>query len=594
MSKLDTLQLQQLYRGQSKFINNIFQRALQSVSKTPPPVIGLTEINSKSEDPYLPYNGAYIRRIFVETFNFDRSFNDTTQRDRSFGARVGKALHAVTRPSVVRDNLFVKQGKPLNAYMLADNERYLRTLPFIQDARIVVKPLLHCTDSVDLVIYTKDLLSIAGGAASQGTNLVTGNIYETNLGGRAQRLELMGLYNRGRTPTTDYGALYRKNNILGSFIEGTALYNRININRFTNQEEHVEQLNLYRPLISPYSSMAGSMSFSNNRAYNVYNLAGRNFFNYKYENFDVWAGYNVAISKLTATNNSIRDRRFFALRYYNKVFDVRPQQVANRFDPFYNKTRYLLGQLTFFRQDYFKTQYIYGFGTTEDLPYGYNVSITAGWHRQEAMERPYAGIKTTYYLRTKPGDFFKLYLKAGGFLRNNLVQDGSLLVGATAYSRLLNWGTTQVRPFVNASYTKLTNRVVYEPLALNNFYGIRGFLSDSIYGTQRCSVQLEAAFYIKRKLFGFKFAPFPYADFAVITPENAPFAKSLLYTSVGGGLRARNESLVFETIEIRAYYFPVTPANTRDFKVILSTNLRFRYTSNYVTAPDLVQLNDEN
>jgi len=37
-----------------------------------------------------------------------------------------------------------------------------------------------------------------------------------------------------------------------------------------------------------------------------------------------------------------------------------------------------VGQFTFFRQDFYKTNYIYGFGTTEDVPQGYNVAVTFG------------------------------------------------------------------------------------------------------------------------------------------------------------------------------------------------------------------------
>jgi hypothetical protein len=318
-----------------------------------------------------------------------------------------------------------------------------------------------------------------------------------------------------------------------------------------------------------------------------------NNFHIKYERFDAWVGYNVAIKKLTATNNNIRDRRFFAVRYNNKVFDKIPSQVGNNFDPFYNNTRYVLGQFTFFRQDYFKTQYIYGFGATEDLPYGYNIAVTGGWHQQAGVDRTYAGLKATYYIASVNGDFIRFYFKSGGFLKQNTIKDKSLLVGGSAYSRLFFINSTKIRQFVNASYTTLNNQVTYEPLYLNNFYGLRGFLSDSAFGTKRMSVQLETSFYIKQKLFGFKFAPFPYADFSLITPQGQPFRKSLLYTSVGGGLRARNENLVFETIEVRAYYFPIAPTNMRGFKVILTTNIRFRYSSNYVSAPELVPLNEE-
>jgi hypothetical protein len=130
-------------------------------------------------------------------------------------------------------------------------------------------------------------------------------------------------------------------------------------------------------------------------------------------------------------------------------------------------------------------------------------------------------------------------------------------------------------------------------LRIDNFYGLRGFLSDSAYGSRRISLQLETEFYLKFKLLGFQFAPFTYGDMTLITPEKSPLSDSKLFSSLGGGIRGRNENLVFETIELRAYFFPIAPNNMKGFKLILNTNIKYRYSSNYISAPDLVQLNNQ-
>ena len=589
LSHLDSLKLNNLHFTHNKFINNIFQQAINSAKKSPDAANNY--LNGKSEDPYLPYQGKIIRNIIVDPLNFDRSFTDTTKIDKSFAARVGKQLHKTTRKFVIRDNLFIEEKTPLNAYKLADNERYIRSREYIQDARIIVKPIKGKPDSVDIYIYTKDLFSIAGGASSQIFNHINIDAYETNLAGMAQRLELTSLYDNTRSPEWGYGGLYRKDNVMHSFIDATVAYSTMSLSSFTNEEETAKSLNLSRQLVSPYSRTAGGLTISENQAYNLYNVPDNVFYRYKYDLFDVWGGYNLGIKQLTATNNTIRDRRFFAVRYLTRHFSEVPAQVGNRYDPVFNTTQAVLGQLTFFRQDYYKTQYIYGFGTTEDLPYGYNIALTGGWQKNLDLERPYGGITASQFIATGYGDFIQLFLRSGGYLHDNKVQDGSLLVGATAYSRLIFWNSTKIRQYINLSYTHLYNRVTYAPLTIDNTFGVRGFLSDSVYGTRRLSLQMETEFYLKAKLFGFKFAPFPYGDLTLITPENSPYSKSSLYSSVGGGVRARNENLVFQTIELRAYYFPIAPVNMKGFKVILTTNVRFRYSSNFITAPDVVQLN---
>ncbi|MES2701276.1 MAG: hypothetical protein V4649_01500 [Bacteroidota bacterium] len=584
----DSLNLRNVRFTKNKFINKIFQQAVGSVTRDGS---GNIITRGKSEDPYLPYQGKIIRNIYVTTLNFDRSFTDTAHRDKGILTTIGKGLHRVTREFVVRNNLFVKEHTELNAYKVADNERYLRTLDFISDARIIVQPVRGSKDSVDLQVYTKDFFPISGGMASAGLNHVTTNLYDANIGGLGQRLELASLYDYNRHPYWGYGGLYRQNNVGGSFVDATVGYSVMNINSYTRTEESQTYVALSRRLLSPYSKIAGAISFSTNQAYNLYNAPDSLFYKYKYDFFDVWAGYNVAIGRLTATNNSIRDRRFFSMRYYKRNFYEVPWQIDKKFHFIYNTSEAVLGQITFFRQDYYKTQYVYGFGTTEDLPYGYNIAVVGGWHTQLGRERPYAGLNASRYLATSKGDFVELYMRSGGFLWNKGLQDGGFVVGAAVYSRLAFVGSTKIRQYINASFSYQHQTVTGPPLRLNTPYGLRGFLSDSVNGARRLSVQLETTFYLRWRLLGFQFAPFPYADFALIAPENWPTSRSSLYTSLGGGVRMRNENLVFETIEARAFFFPVAPSNMRAFKIIVSANLRYRYPSSLITAPDIVQLN---
>ncbi len=586
---IDTGSLNNLQVSHNKFVNNIFQQAVNSIKKTPGP--GASYLNGKSEDPYLPYQGKIIRHINIETINFDRSFKDTSLRDNTLGSRVGRRLHMTTSNFVIRNNLFIKENTPLNAFKVADNERFIRSLEYIHDARFIVDTVEGATDSVDVTVITKDLFSIAGGMEADGLNRISANVYDANLAGMGQRLELTGLYAKTRENHFGFGGYYRKNNMFHTFIDATIGYSTVNISPLTNSEQTTEYLTLSRPLISPYSRVAGALTISHNEAYNSYNLPDSQIFKYRYNLFDAWAGYNLGIKLLTATNNTIRDRRFLSFRVFDRQFVRPPYQIEGRYNPIYNSAQAALAQITFFRQDYYRSQYIYGFGFTEDLPYGYNIAITTGWHRQLDLQRPYGGINATHFIATKKGDFIKLYLRAGGYLHEGSVQDGGFLVGATIHGRLFNIDETKVRSYINASYTHLYNRTTTEPLRINNDFGPRGFLSDSAFGSQRLTIQLETVFYLPYKLWGFQFAPFPYLDFTGVTPQDAPFSKSNLYTSLGGGIRARNENLVFETIEARAYFFPVAPNNMKGFKVVVNANLRYRYANNYITAPELLKLN---
>lgn len=592
-NKFDPGKLDSIRVSNHQFINSIFSKAVKSIQRRSDTAEDLI-LNGKSEAPYIPYEGRIIRKIKVEALDFERNFADTGKRKRSLATRVADAAHTNTRAYVVRNSLFIKENTPLDAYKVADNERYLRTLNYISDARIVVKPINGSPDSVDLLVITKDFFSLSADGASDALNHIHARVIDANLWGSGQSLELSGLYDYNRSPNFGYGAIYRNNNIGPSFINTSIGYNLANVNPLTNEEESSRFISFDRPLVSPYSHFAGGFLLSFNQAYNLYHLPDSSVYLYKYDLIDGWIGYNLGINKIDQNiNNKIRDRQFLSLRYFNYHFNEVPYQTDNMFNPVYNDRQAILGQITFFKQDYFKTQYIYGFGTTEDLPYGYNISFTAGWFKQLNLRRPYLGINVSRYIATQRGDFVQLFLKSGSFYDGGQFQDASLLIGATAFSRLFFINQTKIRQFITFNYSRLFNMLTYAPLRINNAYGVRGFLSDSAYGDRRISVQLETEFYLKYKILGFKFAPFPYADVSLLTPIGKPISNSIMYPSLGGGIRARNENLIFETIELRLYYYPRTVENMRGFKIILNSNIRYRYNSNYVTKPDLIQLNTD-
>lgn len=573
-------------------LHNIFQDAVNSMRRSP----GDTANNVlliKSEETFRKHEGKYIRNIVVQRFGFERTFTDTSNRITFVGTKILNALHTDTRERIIRENLFIKEGTRLNPYELADNERYLRTLDFIQDARIFVRPVRTHPDSVDLLVFTKDLFTLTG-VLDASFNSVKLRVAEANLMGTAQRVQVTGLWDKARLPRTGYEVLYSKSNINGSFVNGTIGYSVINGGRSDGTEdEEAFFIRLDRPLVSPFSHVAGGIEFSVNNSMNVYQKPDSLYFNYKYNIYDAWAGYNLGTKRLEDYKNYTdnRNRVFVSARYLQSDFLHVPEQIGKRFDPIYNDKEAILGQITFFRQDFYKLNYLYGFGTTEDVPTGYNISLTAGWFKQRDLERPYAGIVAQQFLVTPKGGYINPVVKLGGFYNRNRIEDAGILASVNYFTRLFFVNRWKLRENMKVSYSQIYRRIIYEPLRLNNVYGLHEFSTDSVTGNRRISLYAESILYTNRKFWGFRFAPFVSGDFSLIGYENTPFSKSDIYSGVGGGVRTRNENLIFGTIELRAIYFPRTVFDIQQFRVILNSDIRFRYKSTYVKAPDIIRLN---
>lgn len=552
----------------------------------------LTVLNTKSETPFIPYQGKIIRHITTNELGFSKTLQDTSNRIRYVGTRIINALHRNTRGWVIKNHLFFRENTHLNAYILADNERYLRSLDFIRDARIVVRQV-GGTDSVDVEVVTKDLFTITGALKVKGIKGIGARGAEANFLGMGQRIQITTLLDRNRQPAFGYEFLYSKSSLGKSLATITVGYTVVNSGISTGmEEEKALYFRIFRPLVSPYSRLAGGLEISFNSSQNYFRKPDPDFYRYAYNLVDVWAGYNLGVTKLLQ-KGAIRDRSFLAFRLLHNDFTHLPEQVAGNFDPVYNSKEAALAEFTLFRQDFYKSNYIYGFGTTEDIPSGYNLAITTGWFKQLHLQRPYAGFNVNHFVTSKRGELAQYFVRAGSFWNNGKMQDASLLVGGNVFSKLYLLNTLKLRANVRFSYTRTFNRITSEPLRINNPFGLRSFRADSAQGVQRISMYTESFVLTTYRVLGFQLAPFGFTDFSLLSPNQEKIYKQNLYSGFGGGVRTRNENLIFGTLELRFIYFPKTPETFRAFKIAFKSNLRFRYNSRYVKAPDIIQLNSD-
>lgn len=553
------------------------------------------QYNARIENYYQPYEGKIIRNIEFREFGFERSFSDTASRIKYFGTNILNHLHNNSKSWVIRANLFIKKGDSLHAYVVADNERYLRSLNFIRDARILVKSISPTSDSVDLLVVTKDLFSLTGSIHNFTLDKQELSVGDENFLGLGQSISVDMLQDRSRNPNYGIGAEYEKYNIGNSFTNVGLRYSDIGSNIYNyNKNEHGAYINIDRPLYSQYASYYGFLHLSN--VWSVHSFPpfeglDSNFYKYHYRMLDASVGYNID-AKRHLGENIVPLRKVISLRYYTYNFLESPYQFQNRYVEMLNDRQAYLAQFTLFKQKFFKTRYILGFGATEDIPYGFNFSFTGGWYKLKDLSRPYIGIDANRYAYTEKGDIVQFFLRTGAFLNSGL-QDGTILLGSSFYSRLMVWNNLKIRQFMRLSYTSQFNTYVAEPLRINNTFGLQDFIQDSIQGNERTTLRSETVFYTPGKVFGFSFAPFLTGDLSYLPPTTKSINQSSFFYGIGGGLRTRNENLVFGTIELKAIYFPKRIPGQHQFKVGITTNLRFRYNSSYVSEPSLIQYNSD-
>jgi len=244
---------------------------------------------------------------------------------------------------------------------------------------------------------------------------------------------------------------------------------------------------------------------------------------------------------------------------------------------------------TIFKQDFYKTNYIYGFGRNEDVPEGFNASVIGGWTNKDNRGRAYYGLEGQRSHFNGKGFYSSYTLRFGGYTYKGRWEDVDILVGIDHFTRLKKLGGKWLnRNFYGASFTKQMRPVLNQPLFLRSVFGLPYFDNGTISADFRGTAKGESVFFNTTKFWGFRLAPFVFADMSLVTPINQAFKNSELYSAWGAGVRTRNENLIFGTIELRGYFFPKPIGSMRDYKVELSTSLRFKYNNTFIRKPDFV------
>ena len=167
----------------------------------------------RSEKSFQQYAGKAVRKIIVRKLAFGQNILDTSERIIGAISRFANKLQTGTKPFIIEQFVFVKEGETLDPYRLADNERLFRQLDFIKDSRIRVVSLRDNPDSVDVYVIVRDVFSIGGKADASGINELSATVYDANLFGRAQRINYTLLLDKNRKPKFGSDILFRKYNI---------------------------------------------------------------------------------------------------------------------------------------------------------------------------------------------------------------------------------------------------------------------------------------------------------------------------------------------------------------------------------------------
>jgi hypothetical protein len=542
-----------------------------------PPIPGKSH-KIKSEVPFKKYKGKVIRHIRIEILNpFGTSIYDTLTNSQTASGKALNSTHMKSRSWVIRKNLFIKEGQKVDPYLLADNERNIRQLSFIDDVKTYITVPHHSGDSVDIIIVTKDVFSIGFDIMTASLSNVSFRLYDGNFLGLGDRFATNYSFKTKRQSFFRLdGASYSYNNIAGTFLNALVTYT---LDDLGNQNLGLSCNRNFYSIKTKWAFGAGyqytKMVLEKVTSKEENKITDEiSYFN----DVSLWGGRAFQIRNTTIPTRFVITEAFFRRSFYS-----RPWISIDSNRRYYNTTQILTG-LAFSANNYYLTDYILHFGKPENIPYGKAFKVTLGPEISDFYTRFYGGIDVS------AGDFINGFgylsgrVVLGGYVYHKSMEDCVLKISLRYLSPLF---VTPDKKFKFRSYFFSDYRYGFNFRNNNTDYSNinRDFLINQVkldtlfYGKKSLSASLSVIMYTPLYFYGFRFAFMLQGKGGFVAPAGESLFHQPFYTGVGLGILIRNDNLIFPPFLISCFYYPSVPYGV--------TWWQFRFDQNTgITLPD--------
>lgn len=445
-------------------------------------------------------------------------------------------LHSLVNEKEIERNLMFKPGQKVQPYTMAVNEEWLRRMPYLSGAYIILTADPSDPQQVSATIVTRDVWAIGAELNIGNRSYVTA--YDENFFGSGNKF-FMKYYAHQDGQRTGFEAAYTVRNLLGTFAQVT-------IELGAGATNNVARVSVDKPLIMPTDFIWGGTAGHIQKFEGV--AVMNQMMQIKKAEYALWGGRAWNLEPRKGTN-------FYAILGANHLeFPIRPDLDGTR-NPFYYRRTTALMNVGISRRNFFQGNMIYGYGRTEDIPYGHKFELVGGLEWNEFLgRRPYIGASVAWGDWTPIG-YVDTELSAGTFITpKKKFQQAMLRFNLRQFSPLFDLGRhNYMRQFLKISGTWGFNRLEGEKELLpftttSEIHGLR--LPYEALGYNRLVAGGEVVWFTPIFLWHFRFAFFAWADAGWLGVNKSIFCNPFS-AAVGIGVRIKNERLIFNNVQIR-------------------------------------------
>lgn len=532
----------------------------------------------KSEVFFQSFQNKKISEIdYISVDLFGGSVNDTTLKAQSSVARLSNKLHRNTSFDVIKQYLLFGIGDPVDPFKMADSERVIRSLTYIEDARIQLINDSTDTQSVKVLLIVKDRFPWSVNITADENNAIRIGFINRNILGSGNEFGVGYFYNKNEIPKHGYDASYTVRNIENTFIDGTVFTS----NNYLGKSKGIS---FKRDFISPEIKYYGEATVEHVQPITDLIFADSLYeenFNVDRKSYDFWGARSFQLGK--------RKNLSFALRLQHDYFSERPL-VQRDSNEIYQNHHFLIGGVSYSKINYLKTKNILSFNITEDVPVGFIYSLIGGKDWTEFGLRDYRGFQASYSFYSKKAGYFLVNLVSGFFTKSGQRSNEIIQFDGRHFTPLIDLGGAYSRVFTRLHFFNGDRLSIPQSQSIRGENRIRNITGNQIEGDKTFTLSTEYVVFQPWYFYGFRFATYAHMGVGHVSESRIENPYSRTYYTMGGGVRIRNESLVFDTFEFRVSLIPNPPNEGQIFFFRVSLSAPRFFESPNVTKPKIVGL----
>lgn len=513
--------------------------------------------------------------IFIQLNAFGESVYDTSIHSNRFENFLSKSLHVNTRKKVIRNRyLFLKEGNTFSPYTAYENARLIRSSGIFHDVRI--EPHYVGTDSQHIILVYR-IQDVFPYGFSLGVNSPTDysfGLENVNIAGLNHRLSTdYRINSKDDNKVFGYGLRYVIPNIIHrSFIDGYAHY------RSFSRDRSLE-IGILREFVRRDFRWAGGNIFSYRDQ--IVPDTGQKWTPFRYIENNAWISHAFPLKSINTTQHAI----IAGIAFNNRISYERPSTIPSERFKFTDYNMFLLS-LGFSRIKFKQDRLLNGFGRAEDIPIGISFNALHGIDYNENEKRSYFGGQVLGQYHTGNGYYVNMNIRLGFFSNQRDASQGVWDFNFQQVSKAYKLGNFRLRNYFRIRTTIGVNQDV--DIRLNDYDGIRGIRNADFAGKSRFTTSFQSNLFLPYSFGGFRFSIFALGELAKIQPDFQDFFQTPIRSGVTMGLAIKNESLIFDVIQIQYGYYPSSQSLDRR-GIVISSIIPFNFQRLDISRPRLVR-----